>query len=210
MWHSINLQWAYWSSKLSQHIGGKCTEVMVTFSVLISDYIFLGSVKVFYHVSYKYVFLPWGYWVVQNIFWKIRNSGTSVRYQSFGCSASGHLENICTDRRSQKFLRLDEFLPQTLWHLLSSLCPPPPPPSLLRSWVFLGNVCLGSSQNQIQSRDCCVDTLQAATKYFKQLFHNLWISLWQAQLLTLLRKGSNSVAFDACVKAHAIHIQDKQ
>ena len=31
-------------------------------------------------------------------------SGTSVRYQSFGFIASGHLENICTDRRSQKFL----------------------------------------------------------------------------------------------------------
>lgn len=55
-------------------------------------------------------------------------SGTSVRYQSFGCSASGHLENICTNRRSQMFLwiRWDEFLPQTLWHLLSLSLPPPP------------------------------------------------------------------------------------
>lgn len=53
-------------------------------------------------------------------------SGTSVGYQSFGCSVSGHLENICTDRRSQTFLWLDEFLLQTLWHLLSSLCLAPP------------------------------------------------------------------------------------
>lgn len=30
-------------------------------------------------------------------------SRTSVRYQSFCCNASGHLENICRDDRSQKF-----------------------------------------------------------------------------------------------------------
>ncbi len=52
-------------------------------------------------------------------------SGTSVRYQSFGCSASGHLENICTDRRSQKFLRLDESTPpNSVAFALLSLRPP--------------------------------------------------------------------------------------
>lgn len=57
----------------------------------------------------------------------LENSGTSVRYQSSGCIASGHLENICADRRSQKFLPLDEFLPpNSAAFALLSLAPPQP------------------------------------------------------------------------------------
>lgn len=84
--------------------------------------VFLGTVSVFIvFLMYIIFFL----WVTERYRTSSGKLGTSVRYQRVGCSASGHLENICTDRRSQKFLLMDEFLPQTLWHLRSSAPHPP-------------------------------------------------------------------------------------
>lgn len=158
------------SSKLSQHIGRKRTgvcRVMVSFQIWMSVSFIMFVIRIFLGVT-EWCRTSSG------------KSGTSVRYQSFGCSASGHLENICTNRRSQMFLwiRWDEFLPQTLWHLLS-LSLPPHCQHHFASESFLGtvgNVCLGKSQNQIQSWECCV--FKAEIKYFKQLFYNLSNSLW--------------------------------
>lgn len=54
---------------------------------------------------------------------------------ALSCSASGHLENICTDRRSQKFLRWMSFSSNTL------------PKHMRFTLEFLSNARLGSSQH---------------------------------------------------------------
>lgn len=82
------------SSKLSQHIGRKRTgvcRVMVSFQIWMSVSFIMFVIRIFLGVT-EWCRTSSG------------KSGTSVRYQSFGCSASGHLENICTNRRSQMFL----------------------------------------------------------------------------------------------------------
>ncbi len=203
---SCRLQWQLWvlqpcdttltcmgraGSKPSQHIGGKCSYnglgLWFLFQIWIRFGIFRISLGFFCNCL---SFFSYGYRMVHNISGK---SGTSVRYQSFGCSVSGHLENICTDRRSQKFLWLNEFLPPS--SVAFGLLPLPPhhhsaPES------FLGNVCLGSSQNQIQSWDCCVDTLQEAMNTLNNYLTISEILLDMVKLSTQLCKGCNSLYKD--------------
>lgn len=112
---------AYWQEK-----NRSVCRVMVSFQIWMSVSLIMFVIRIFLGVT-EWCRTSSG------------KSGTSVRYQSFGCSASGHLENICTNRRSQMFLwiRWDEFLPQTLWHLLSLSLPPPTPPHCQHHFALL-------------------------------------------------------------------------
>lgn len=153
--------------------------------VTLSHLAILGIRSSFYCVCKKnkcvvLFLLGFFYRVVQNIFWKISNiCPLSELWLQRVWTLGKHLHRPQEPKVS----------------LTGRVSPPnfvafaPPPRHHFAPESFLGNVCLGSSQNQIQSWDFCVDSLEAQMKYFKQLFYNLSVALWQAVLLTRLCKG---------------------
>lgn len=171
----IDLHTGVCSSKLSQHTGRERTEVcrvMISFQIWFQ--IWMSVTFIMFVIN---IFLR-GYWMVQNIFWKIWNiCPLSELWLQCVWTLGKHLHKPQEPNVSLDQMRWASPPNSVAFALSLSLRPHCQHHFASESFLgTVGNACLGKSQNQIQSWEYCV--FKAEIKYFKQLFYNLSNSLW--------------------------------